>query len=481
MASGHRHVLIAAPTGAGKTHILAWKLASFLERRSDGVALYVVHRRQLVLQTHALLERLGIPASIVMADHVTDWSNRVFVVSRDTWERRKKYLNFGDVGLVIFDEAHIGISAQLRIAEALRPEVVLGYTATPVSMNGPGMGALYQTLIQGPSYMELISDGFLVPTRFVSVKMDTSELRVNKMTGDYVTADVVGLVKGQVLADLYEAYAQYAGKRTVIFAPTVDIAWTIAARFGNMGIRAAALDWSTKPKVREGIFKEFKDGTLPIIVNVDVLSEGWDEPLVDTIVLANPTRSLARYLQRIGRGMRIAPGKAQILIVDLVGSLYEHGAPEDIISWELEEARPDRRAKPGEALVKRRGVCPICHEEMKGNKCKCGFEASYLPTQTELEVVPLGRLEWMDESWFDGPETRMVFYRQLLGYALERGFKPGWAAHAYREKYKTWPDYSWKEYGPLEPGEDAKRWAKHLFIKRHKKQPIEQSLWRRRQ
>ncbi len=476
VASGVKRLLIVAPTGAGKTHILAHNMLSFLQRREDGVALYVVHRRQLVEQTHALLTRLRLPATIVMAGYETDWSKRVFVVSRDTWNRRRNFLNFGKVPLLIFDEAHIGVSLQKKMVEALEPEVVLGYTATPVSMSGPGMGTLYQDIVVGPTYLDLIADGHLVPTRWVSVKLDTSNLRVSKLTGDFVIEDVVRLVKGQVLADLYESYGAYAGERTVVFAPTVDTAWTIAARFGEMGIPAAVLDWSTPNHERHRILRGFREGKIKIIVNVDVLSEGWDEPLVDTIILASPTRSLARYLQRVGRGMRPAEGKIELLVIDLVGSLYMHGPPEDIAGWTLEPERPDRKKPVGSNLVKRRGLCPICKEEMKANPCpNCGFRASYRAEMKDLEVIG-ARIGLVDEV--DTELVRVSFYRQLLGIARAYGKKDGWAAHAYREKYGEFPPFSWKELGPMEPGPEAQRWAKRMFIKWAKKRPIWQSTFR---
>jgi superfamily II DNA or RNA helicase len=280
-----------------------------------------------------------------------------------------------------------------------------------------------------------------------------------------------------VLADLYEAYGQYARERTVVFAPTVDIAWTIAARFGEMGIPAAALDWSTPPGERHRILRGFREGRIKIIVNVDVLSEGWDEPRVDTIILASPTRSLARYLQRVGRGMRPAEGKSEVLVIDLVGSLYMHGPPEDITGWTLEPERPDRRKPVGSNLVKRRGLCPICKEEMKTNPCpNCGFRASYRPTQADLEVIG-ARLGMLDEV--DGEVFRVAFYRQLLGIARTYGKKDGWAAHAYREKYGEFPPFSWKELGPMEPGPEAQRWARRMFIRWAKKRPIWQSMFRR--
>lgn len=474
-ARGKRRILMVAPTGAGKTHILAHNLWSYTQRNPDGVALYVVHRRQLVEQTHRVLRRLELNASIVMAGYETDWSANVFVVSRDTWERRKEWINFGsDVGLIVFDEAHIGISAQKRMVEALQPVTILGYTATPVSMSGPGMGALYEGLVVGPTYETLIDMGFLVPTQWVVAQpLDTSGLRVSKATGDYVIEDVVKLVKGQVLGNIYEAWGGYAGERSVIFAPTVDIAATVAAKFGEMGVPAASIDWSTPPRDRRRILEGFQSGKIKIIVNVDVMSEGWDEPLVDTIILANPTRSFARHVQRIGRGMRIADGKHFVRVIDLVSALSEHGQPEDIIGWELEPARPDRKRASSNNLVKRAGLCPKCKQDMTSNPCpNCGFEVRYRPTISELEILPAEFLNGWQRST-PSEEEKGIFYLQLLWYARNYGKKDGWAAHMYKEKFGVWPKWEWKDATPIPAGEGVMRYVRSHFMKYAK----DKGLW----
>lgn len=472
-AAEYSRILITAPTGAGKTVVLSQQLGRFVEREPDKTALYVVHRRQLVEQTARVLERNGVPATIVMAGYETDFSKRVFVVSRDTWHRRKHHLDFGKVGLIIFDEAHIGVEAQRRMVEALEPRWVLGYTATPTTLSGPGLGALYEVLVQGPSYDELIGLGYLVPTFWVVAKpLDTSGLRISSTTGDYVVADVVSLVKGQVLADVHEAWAHHAGERTVVFLPTVDIAHTVAARFGNMGVPAAVIDWSTRPIERARILNGFREGKIKVLCNVDVFSEGWDEPLVDTIILANPTRSLARHLQRIGRGMRPAPGKSAVRIIDLVGAQREHGIPEDISGWELEPERKTKKEREkATPLVKRKGLCPVCRTEMKAGKCEnCGFTPSYLPTLRELEVV--GRHVLVPDTPGENA-SRMHYYLSALGFARERGYKDGWAAHMYKHKYGVWPPFEWKRLEPIPPSNRMrKHFERAIRVRRRRGEPL---------
>lgn len=460
-----QRLLIVAPTGAGKTLIMAHKLQRFLEKGGNGSAVYVVHRRQLVEQTSGVLKANGVPNGIVMAGYNADYSSRVFVMSRDTYFRRRDWINLGQVSMLIFDEAHIGVDAQRRIAENLEAPFVLGYTATPITLSGPGMGSFYRNLLLGPTYMELIELGHLVPTRWLVAKeLDTSGLRVSRSTGDYVQEDVVRLVRGEVLADLYSVYAEHAGRRNVIFAPSVDIASTIAARLGSMGYRAAAIDWSTPQRERQRILAEFKAGTIGALVNVDVFSEGWDEPLVDTIILANPTKSLARHIQRIGRGMRPAPGKLYVRVIDLVGALRMHGAPEDIEGWELEEQRDPKQKTQGGSPVKRRGLCPRCKREMKGPVCECGFRADYIPTPTDLTVVgryvveeQRGPREWTEED-------KRLFYLQLLFYARKYGKKDGWAAHAYRERFGDWPPFAWRDYTPVPLTVDVEKYIKRRWI-----------------
>lgn len=460
-----QRLLIVAPTGAGKTLVMAHKLRNFIEKGGSSSAVYVVHRRQLVEQTAAVLEKNGVPNGIVMAGYNTDYNNRVFVMSRDTYLRRRDWINLGRVSLLIFDEAHIGIDAQRRIAESLEAQYVLGYTATPITLNGPGMGSLYRGMVHGPGYMQLIELGHLVPTRWLVAKeLDTSGLRVSRSTGDFVQEDVVNLVKGEVLADLYSVYAEHAGKRNVIFAPSVDIASTIAARLGSMGYRAAAIDWSTPSRERKRILQGFKNGVIEALVNVDVFSEGWDEPLVDTIILANPTKSLARHIQRIGRGMRPAPGKVYIRVIDLVGALRMHGTPEDIEGWELEEQRNPKEKPRIVPAVKRRGLCPRCKREMRGPVCECGFRADYIPTPADLTVVGRyvieehrGPREWTEDD-------KRLFYLQLLFYARKHNKKDGMAAHMYREKFGEWPPFKWRDYTPVPLTRDVEKYIKRRWI-----------------
>lgn len=474
--NGKKRILIVAPTGAGKTRILAEKARLSAERGK--VVLYIVHRRQLVEQTSAVFSRLGIPHSVIMAGYETDFSERIFIVSRDTWTRRGMHGGFppDEVGLILYDEAHIAVERQRLIAEKYDRAVVVGYTATPTTLTGLPLGEFYEELIQGPNYVELQRMGFLVPGRYIVPKtLDMEGVRVSKSTNDYVAEDVQRVVKGQVLGDLWDALRQYGNGRTIIFLPSVDIAHSVASELGAAGYPAATLDWSTPDRERTRILEDFRNGRIMALCNVDVLSEGFDEPTVQTIILASPTRSTARYLQRVGRGMRPAPGKAFVTVVDMANQILEHGIPEDYEAWELERGNRKTRNNnnTGGIHFAKTRVCQACGESFKGSRAcpKCGWEVPrrYLPA--ELEVIPADFTE-LNIQYRDPIEQQKRFYRALLEYARYKGWKDGWAAHMYRTRYGSWPPFAWRNEDidiPRDWRDVARRWIAHVKIKEQRR------------
>lgn len=455
---------MVAPTGAGKTHILAHQIRAFIQGNPDpgATAIYVVHRRELVRQTHTVLHRLGVPSAVLMAGEDIDWSKRVFVISRDTLWRRKAFAKLRRVSLVIFDEAHIGVKKQKEIVRMVNPKVVLGYTATPISLSGPGMGALYETLVQGPTYQELIKEDYLVPTRFIPYEPSLELLNLPLgPDGDYKLQEVIRLLRrGQVLEDPLKAYRKHIapGEPTIWFAPSVEIAEETARRLRDGGITAETISWRTPEEERKRIIQAFKAGKIKVLTNVDVFSEGWDAPEVRAIVLANPTRSLARYLQRVGRGMRPAPGKTYVKIVDLVGSVFLHGLPEAIEGWDLEPARVDRLADGLYAVVKRKPLCPKCRSRLREWGCpSCGWRPMPQYAQSWYEILR-GRLT-NEIAILD--ERRKLFYAGLLYYCKKHGKSWRFASSLYKERFGISPPEEWRwtvtprEYSP------ASDWA-HL-------------------
>jgi len=462
-------VLITSPTGSGKTRILAYKLQA--AQNMGFVAWYVVHRRQLVHQTSRVLTDLGIPHTKVMAGEETTHEHGIYVISRDTYTRRKAWINIGSPALIVFDEAHIALKIQAEIAADFPRAVVVGYTATPTTMKGPAMGDVYQTLIQGPTYTELIKDGYLVrPEYWEAVRVDTSQFEVSRATGDYVQSGLERwLKKGEVIGSAVDAWHRIAAdKATVIFAPGVAASKHVAHEFYKAGVPAAHIDWSTPEEERNRYLGMLADGRIKVVVNADLLSEGYDMPQMEAVMFLAPTKSPARYLQRLGRALRRHPGKEKAIVIDHAGVLREHGLHTDWEEWELEHRKTRAKKKKEKAKLTsaKSIVCPGCGYVFEASSIcpQCGFRLTHSEDKKPLIELP-GEVR-KATGGFDEADAKR-FYSELLAVAATKGYKPGWAAHAYEKKYKRYPRREWKaEVRPGEPSERALRWAKYLNIRR---------------
>ena len=177
-----------------------------------------------------------------------------------------------------------------------------------------------------------------------------------------------------------------------------------------------------------------------------VLTEGWDQPDVSCIVLARPTKHMGLYRQMIGRVLRPAPGKVDAIVLDHAGAVFEHGLVEDPVEWTLfEDKRADNKTHRARSEDRARALttCPECSAvRMEGSPCPvCGWKPQPRPEPVEVADGELGRVDQaMRTRGHDWTlDEKAAFHSQLLWIALERGYKPGWAAHKHKEKFGDWP------------------------------------------
>lgn len=336
---GVRRQLIVAATGLGKTVMFT----SLAQRRGDR-ALVLVHRDELVNQAVAKLRELwpGVSVGVVKGaeNRVRD---HVVVASVQTLARPSRLAQlcapFTDgmtllgkadpFGLVIVDEAHhatadsyVTVLRGLNAGEAGGP-LLVGVTATPDRGDGHGLHSVFSEVVSNHDMLWGIRAGYLSDLRGLSIKVpkfDVAELKVNR--GDYSQGQA-----GQMLDDagapalIVKAWKEHAaGRRTIVFTPTVAVAEHVAAAFARVGVRAAWLAGSTPMDERREMLRKFSDGELDVVANCAVLTEGYDNPAVDCVVVARPTKSRALYVQMIGRGTRRHPDKDHCLVLDVVGA-----------------------------------------------------------------------------------------------------------------------------------------------------------------
>ena len=326
--SGRRRALIAMPTGTGKTVVFS----HIIKRRLKlGRALVLVHRDELVQQSVEKLNAIVPEASVGVIKAERDEHNADVVVASIQTLGRQDRLNRiprNHFSTIIVDEAHHSrAETYMRTLEyflAFDPNgpYTLGCTATPERHDKLALGKVFQDIVYHASIPAMIRRGYLCDVRGLRVvaKVDLSKVRVRG--GDYVESELEqALVAANGVEAICRALLEFAADRkSIIFVPGVRMAHQVAAALLEAGVAAAAIDGSMPLSERREILAKLRGGELQAIANCMVLTEGFDEPSVDCIFVARPTRSRTLYVQMVGRGLRLAEGKQDCLVLDLVGA-----------------------------------------------------------------------------------------------------------------------------------------------------------------
>ena len=345
----HRSVMLQMPTGTGKTVLFNQIVKDELANNSK--LLIIAHRRELIDQNVARLWKdFGIRAGTIMANVRADLSLSVQVASIQTLSNKNKreYSDFKP-SIVIIDEAHhVPAKSYRELWETYHDTKFLGVTATPIRLSGEGFKDLFDVLILSNSINEFIQDGYLSKIKYIgrspiSPKLDLSSIAI--IGGDYDSDQLSQkMCEEAVMANLIKSYLDHAeGKKMIVFAVTTDHSKSIVERYQAVGFAAAHIDADTKKEERNEIINKFRSGEIRILSNVAIVSEGFDVPDCEVVQLARPTKSLAMYLQQVGRCMRPSRNKPYSIVLDNVGLFDEFGSPKSHREWSL-EASP--RAKP---------------------------------------------------------------------------------------------------------------------------------------
>lgn len=333
--AGVRSLLTVLPTGTGKTVLFASEVA---ERAQQGRVLVLAHRDELVQQPRDTLRRVapGLEVGIVQAEK-NEVAARVVVASVQSLcqsKRLEAYAAHGLPLLVVTDEAHHApASTYRRIYEALQVgaphgPLHLGYTATPERLDGVGLGAVFQEVAYSSDIRKMVCDGWLVEPRgrIVGVAMDLDAMR-RKGSDDYSDSDLDGAMSPAVLRAIAGAWMAHGRDRTSIaFLPSVRTARDLASAVNSLAGEevAAEVDGNTPTDERRDILHRLQAGRIGLVANCGVLTEGFDAPKVSCILVARPTKSEGLYVQMVGRGLRLYPGKSDCLVLDVTGISATH-------------------------------------------------------------------------------------------------------------------------------------------------------------
>lgn len=372
-ARGKRAACLVLPTGAGKTVIAAEIIRAAIARGNR--VLFLVHRHELLGQSVSKLEQAGVtdlriiragndqgsptaPVTVASIPTLTRWTSRQPAAE-----------------LVIVDEAHHVVAKTWRkLANHYAASLILGLTATPQRADGKPLGDIFDSLVVGATVRELTDLGHLVPCR--------------------VFAPPLVLETAQLALSPVEAYTKHGeGQRAVIFCVTVEHAQRVADEMNAAGVPTGVVNGEMAKGDRKDVLAKLGTGELRAVSSIGVLTEGWDLPPVAVCIMARKPQHAGLYLQMAGRVLRPAPGKTHATLIDLCGSVHDHGTPDMDRTYTL-----DGRgiSKVDRDLIRQ---CPTCGGVFKAGPTACplcGFTMPRreidLPTSLGIGVVDLSTL-----------------------------------------------------------------------------------------
>ncbi len=332
-------ILLQLPTGAGKTVVFASIAHRFIDRGAP--VLVLAHREELLLQAKEKLESItGDRVGLIKAGYREDRDAPIQVASVASLLNRQ----LPPASLVIVDEAHHSTAlTYTQLFEQFPDAAILGVTATPVRSDGHGFREIYDRLVVGPSVAWLIEQNYLSPYRLFAAPKTVDTTGVGKMGGDYNPRQLAKAVNTSlVMGDLIDAWTRYAHqKKTVVFAVNVEHSMAIAAAYRAHGIAAEHLDGSVKDADRKATIERFRSGETLVLTNCGLFSEGFDVPSIEAVQCIRPTKSLALWLQIVGRSLRPSPGKPQAIVIDHTENWIAHGLPDRPFPWSLDAIEPE--------------------------------------------------------------------------------------------------------------------------------------------
>lgn len=408
---------VVAPCGAGKSVIIS-EIARMTTDKGNRV-LFLVHRKELIDQIRETFKKNEVDMNLVEFGMVQTIVGRLEETLKPN--------------LIITDESHHGLAASYRkIYDFFKDVLRLSFTATPIRLNGSGLGEINDILIEEVDAEWLIKNNFLSPYKYYAPKLiDTSLLKLNNLHEFSNSSIDKAMESKTIYGDVVEHYQQLAtGEQAICYCHNLESSRSVKQEFLNYGIVAEHIDAKTPKTIRDEIITKFRNKEIKILCNVDLIGEGFDVPDCSTVIMLRPTQSLSLFIQQSMRGMRYKPGKTSI-IIDHVDNVRRFGLPDDKRYWSL----TSKKASKSTAEIKIR-QCIQCFAvyPLDSKECpECGFRPT-AERSTEYEVDKTATLEEITKKdlnvTLDFREpTDCKSMSELYELAKNRGYKKGWAYH----------------------------------------------------
>jgi superfamily II DNA or RNA helicase len=408
---------VVAPCGAGKSVIIS-EIARMTTDKGNHV-LFLVHRKELIDQIRETFKKNEVNMDLVEFGMVQTIVKRL--------DKTKK------PNLIITDESHHGLANSYRkIYDFFSDVLRLSFTATPIRLNGSGLGDINDILIEEVDAEWLIQNNFLSPYKYYAPKLiDTNLLKLNSLKEFSNSSIDQAMESKTIYGDVIKHYQELAsGEQAICYCHSIEASVFAKQEFINHGIAAEHIDGETPRSERDEIIKKFRNKEIKVLCNVDLIGEGFDVPDCSTVIMLRPTQSLSLFIQQSMRGMRYKPGKTSI-IIDHVDNVRRFGLPDDKRYWSL----TSKKASKSTAEIKIR-QCVQCFAvyPMDSKECpECGFTPK-TERATEYEVDKTATLEEIKKEdikvTLDFREPRdCKNMSELYELAQNRGYKRGWAFH----------------------------------------------------
>lgn len=444
MRDGKKSILIQSPTGSGKTLLTAHMVKTAASKGMG--SWFICHRRELIKQSMAAFDGEGVSYGVIANGFLADVRKAVQIASIQTLVRRYQY--YRKPKLLIWDEAHhLGAKSWEELYREFPESFHILLTATPLRLDGKGLGNYAKEIVLGPSVQWLIENKFLSPYRiYVPSTIDLAGVRTRM--GDYVTSELaIAADKPTITGDAIKHYKRYAnGKRAVVFCCSVAHSEHVVKQFQEAGIPAEHCDGQTPPEERDEKVRRFREGSIRVLSNVDLFGEGFDLPAIEAAILLRPTQSLGLYLQQVGRALRPSAGKDTAIILDHAGNCQTHGLPDEDREWSLLDGakRKKQRGDDSQQSVK---VCPGCFAAQWAGSPNCRFCGYAFETKARQITEAEGELVEIDPAVLRAQRAKEQGGAQSLqdlvrlGHARKYKHPERWAHHVFqaRQRQKQQP------------------------------------------
>lgn len=441
-------MMLCLPTGGGKSTVMSAYVKKVMAKNKRTI--FVVHRKELVKQfAQRLWSQFQMLSGIIMARFTPDYTKLTQVASIQSATRRQ----LPDTDLIIVDEAHrIKSNSYVQLLNQYPDAYVIYLTATPFRADGKGFEDMVDAIVQPTSIMELINDGFLVPTKVFGTerKVDVSDVGIR--AGDFKSEELYS--KYNDMASYNDVVVNYLlhgkGKKAVCFNVNVEHSKNQNEYFKRAGVPSAHVDGTTPQAERDRIFKQFSAGKILVLNNVDIVTEGVDVPDVEVVILNRATKSLNFYVQAVGRGLRPlldsnyqiirnpdgSPKKPHCIVLDHGENTMRHGFVEDYDKTRFTvDGRKKKKKGDQEPVLKEctncyamiplfAQICPECDFKFERKTAELKLTDGTKLVLLDRDAVTIERLRGMD--WKKAKEVPLHHLRLV---AHLKGYNPAWWFH----------------------------------------------------